>query len=153
MNHSIESMLRFLHVTASGLLAGSLGFGDVPLVPGSEKELSRNEVSDRSRRYYNAIGPIALATSMTLAIGSRKRSIPRVFDVLSTLGLAGVLGTTVWVTVPLNEKLEVSQPSDYPSVDTHSLAKNFHRAHAIRTALGISAFFCAVVSNVTQKRS
>lgn len=152
MNRSIESMLRFLNVTASGLLAGSLGFGSVPLVPGSEKELARGEGSERSRRYYNAIGPIALATSMTLAIGSRRKSVPRVFDVLSTLGLAGVLGTTMWVTVPLNEKLEVSQPPDYPSLDTHSIARNFHRAHAIRTALGISAFFCTVVSNLTQKR-
>src|SRR5215210_3306757 len=39
VNRSIESVLRFVNLTASGLLAGSLGFGEKALVPGWRQEL------------------------------------------------------------------------------------------------------------------
>ena len=34
MNQTLESLLRFVNLTTSGLLAGSLGFGEQALVPG-----------------------------------------------------------------------------------------------------------------------
>ena len=41
MNRKVESVLRFINLTASGLLAGSLGFGEKALVPGWREELPK----------------------------------------------------------------------------------------------------------------
>lgn len=155
MNRSLESILRLINLTSSGLLAGSLGFGNSALVPGWENELPREHVELMRQRikYFNAIGPTALATSLTLALGARG-STPtrRLLDVLSTLSLAGVLGTTMLATVPINQRLDRSAPLDYPSKNTRSLAKNFARAHTVRTALGVSAFVCAAAANILATR-
>ncbi|MHB0969121.1 MAG: DUF1772 domain-containing protein [Thermoanaerobaculia bacterium] len=152
MNHSLESVVRFVNLTASGLLAGSLGFGRTPLVPGWEQELPASSESKRANPasgYFNAIGPIALATSVTLVVGSRGAGhARRTLDVLSTLSLAGVVAATTLGTVPLNRKMISERPLDYPSDDTQALAKNWNRAHALRLALGVSAFVCAVASTV-----
>ena len=155
MNRSVESALRFINLTTSGLLAGSLGFGEAALVPGWEQEQSirteRDEkASVQQQKYFNSIGPLALASSVTLAIGAGNHgALRRTLDVVSTLSLAGVLASTVFVTVPINKKIETTAPVDYPSQDSYAMQKNFGRAHALRTALGISAFLCAVISNVT----
>lgn len=159
MNRSIESVLRFVNLTASGLLAGSLGFGEKALVPGWRAELPSQH--DRLRPiealknvdYFNAIGPVALGTAVTLAVGTRDaRPIKRLFDTAAALGLAGVLAATIMATVPINKELEQQAPTDYPSDRSHSLARNWSRAHAVRTTLGISAFVCAVAAaNVTKK--
>ncbi len=155
MNRSLETALRFVNLTTSGLLAGSLGFGDVPLVPGWEAERTKAEQEDDEAlaRYFNAIGPVALATSMTLAIGSRRNShSKRVFDILSTLGLAGVLGATMLVTVPITRRMETQQPTDYPRKESHTLVRNWSRAQSVRTALGVGAFLCAVASTIGSKK-
>ena len=155
MNRSVESALRFINLTTSGLLAGSLGFGEAALVPGWEEERSMwserdARVKAQQQRYFNSIGPLALASAMSLAIGTANHSSTRrALDVVSTLSLAGVLAATVFVTVPINKKLDTTAPVDYPSQDSFAMQKNFGRAHALRTALGISAFVCAVISNVT----
>ncbi|HEY5611326.1 MAG TPA: DUF1772 domain-containing protein [Thermoanaerobaculia bacterium] len=156
MNRSIESVLRFVNVTAAGLLAGSLGFGDVALVPGWEHERPRDRRGLKTPppppKYFNAIGPVALATSLTLAIGSRNAPPSRrVLDLLSALGFAGVVGTTMLVTVPINRKLEEERPLDYVNDDSHALAKNWSRAQGARTALGVTAFLCAAASTVLRK--
>src|SRR5262245_57920570 len=71
LNRSIESILRFVNLTASGLLAGSLGFGEKALVPGWRNELPSHR--DRAHHpmealrnidYFNAIGPLALGTAV-----------------------------------------------------------------------------------------
>lgn len=155
MNRTIESVLRFVNLTSAGLLAGSLGFGDVALVPGWENELPR----ERTRRldatsYFNAIGPVALGTAVTLAIASRTGGpVRRILDAASAVGLAGVLAATVMVTVPINRELDEQPATDYPSDRSQSLVKNWSRAHAVRTTLGIGAFVCAVVaSNLSSRR-
>ncbi|MEK6374515.1 MAG: DUF1772 domain-containing protein [Acidobacteriota bacterium] len=152
MNRSIESVLRFINLTASGLLAGSLGFGEKALVPGWREELP----TQRERPpvdYFNAIGPLALGTAVTLAVGARDdRPMKRALDTATALGLAGVLAATIMVTVPINKELEQQPPTDYPSDRSQSLARNWSRAHAVRTTLGIGAFLCAVVSNITGVR-
>jgi hypothetical protein len=56
------------------------------------------------------------------------------------------------VTVPINKELEQQPPTDYPSDRSQILARNWSRAHAVRTTLGIGAFVCAVVSNITKKK-
>src|SRR5216684_7467189 len=65
MNRTLESLLRFVNLTTSGLLAGSLGFGEQALVPGWQHELPQH-ADQRSRaiaaltdatNYFNAIGP------------------------------------------------------------------------------------------------
>ena len=160
MNRSIESVLRFVNLTASGLLAGSLGFGEKALVPGWRHELPSHR--DRMPHpfealknvdYFNAIGPLALGTAVTLAVAARdSRPVKRVLDAASALGLAGVLAATVMVTVPINRELEQQPPADYPSDRSQSLARNWSRAHAMRTTLGISAFVCAVASSVAPKK-
>lgn len=150
MNRAAETLLRFVNLTASGLLAGSLGFGEAILTPGSQEERTRRleEKSTSENAYFNAIGPIALATSVTLAVASRERASTRkILDIASALGLAGVLATTTLVTVPLNKKIEVTAPVDYPDGGSRTLIRNFGRAHAVRTALGISAFVFAVASS------
>jgi uncharacterized membrane protein len=159
VNRSLESLLRFVNLTTSGLLAGSLGFGDAALVPGWQEELPRHhsmrEALERLRNlnYYNAIGPVALGTAVTLAVGtSGVHPVRRMLDTATALGLAGVLAATVMVTVPINRALEEEAAADYPRDRSASLAKNWSRAHAVRTSLGIGAFFCAVAANVAARR-
>ena len=55
------------------------------------------------------------------------------------------------VTVPINRQIEEQPAVDYASDQSRSLAKNWGRAHAIRTSLGVGAFICAVVSAVSKK--
>ncbi|MEO8216973.1 MAG: DUF1772 domain-containing protein [Acidobacteriota bacterium] len=156
MNRSIETVIRFVNLTASGLLAGSLGFGESALTPGWEAERPQhhqwNAMPASAAKYFNSIGPVALATSMTLAIGSRNQtSARRTLDVLATLGLTGVLAATMFVTVPITRKLDTLTPVDYPSSDSETLRKNWELAHSMRTACGIGAFVCAVMSNVAKR--
>lgn len=157
MNRSLESVLRLINITSSGLLAGSLGFGNTALIPGWEDEIPRHHDAYRAAqsrtRYFNAIGPAALATGLTLAIGARRASpARRILDIAAALSLAGVVGTTMLGTVPLNKKLDHSRPLDYPSQSSQSLARNWNRAHAMRTALGVSAFICAAAANILGSR-
>lgn len=153
MNRTIESALRFVNLTTSGLLAGSLGFGDAALVPGWHEELPREKRRRlNATRYFDAIGPLALGTAVTLAIGSRGNPARRILDAASVVGLAGVLAATIMVTVPINKELDAQPASDYPSDRSQSLVKNWSRAHAVRTTLGIGAFVCAVASTVTTRR-
>jgi hypothetical protein len=152
VNRSIESVLRFVNLTTAGLLAGSLGFGEAALVPGWKDELPRDDGSiDPSRvaAYFNAIGPVALASAVTLAVAAPRgvTSIRRVLDSVSAVALAGVLGATIMVTVPINKELEAQPANDYPSARSQSLVKNWGRAHAVRTSLGIGAFVCAVAAS------
>src|SRR5437867_8502891 len=100
MNRSIESILRFVNLTTSGLLAGSLGFGDAALMPGWEYELPRREdrrTADLAiKSYFNAIGPVALGTAVTVAGGARGvRPMKRVVGTGTAVGLAGVLAVAV----------------------------------------------------------
>ena len=160
MNHHLESILRFVNLTTSGLLAGSLGFGEQALVPGWQHELPQH-ADHRSRaiaaltnatNYFNAIGPVALGTAVTLAVGSRGvKPMKRMLDAAAAVSLAGVLAATIMVTVPINKELEGQAPTDYASDRSHSLAKNWSRAHAVRTTLGVGAFLCAVASNLAKK--
>jgi hypothetical protein len=157
MTSSLESALRLVNLTTSGLLAGSLGFGEAALMPGWEEERPREVAPptvDDFAKYFNAIGPIALATSMTLALASRDRSFVRkALDTMSAVSLAGVLGTTMLVTVPINRKLDtVSPPADYADDESESLSRNWARAHTLRTALGIGAFVFAAASSVMRKK-
>ena len=154
MNRTIESALRFINLTTAGLLAGSLGFGEAALVPGWADELpvkdgshQRGPISVAS--YFNAIGPVALGTAVTLAVAAPRGSGParRILDAASAVGLAGVLAATVMVTVPINKELEAQPATDYPSEKSQSLVKNWSRAHAVRTTLGIGAFVCAVAAS------
>jgi uncharacterized membrane protein len=161
MNNTLESLLRFVNLTTSGLLAGSLGFGEQALVPGWRNELPRHG-DHRARaiaaltdatNYFNAIGPVALGTAVTLAVASRGvQPVKRVLDAAAAISLAGVLAATIMVTVPINKELDGQAPTDYPSDRSQSLAKNWSRAHAVRTTLGVSAFICAVASNLARPR-
>jgi uncharacterized membrane protein len=155
LNHNLESTIRFVNLTASGLLAGSLGFSDVALVPGWKNELTRDRVSTldklKTANYFEAIAPVALGTAVTLAVGSREGLAKRLLDAASALGLAGVLAMTVMVTVPINRELEAQAPADYPSDRSLSMSKSWSRAHAVRTTLGIGAFICAVASNLARR--
>ncbi|HET7710989.1 MAG TPA: DUF1772 domain-containing protein [Thermoanaerobaculia bacterium] len=155
MNRTIESLLRFVNLTTSGLLAGSLGFGEAALVPGWQHERPRDAGrSPAEAAYFNAIGPVALGTAITLAVAARHGTpTRRVLDAAAAVGLAGVLAATVMVTVPVNKELEGQPAADYPSDRSYSLTKNWHRAHTIRTTLGISAFVCAVASNLAPRRA
>lgn len=159
MNRSLESLLRFVNLTTSGLLAGSLGFGDAALVPGWQEELPRHhsmrEALERLKNlnYFNAIGPVALGTAVTLAVGTRGvRPVKRVLDTATAVGLAGVLAATIMVTVPINRELEQQAAADYPHDRSLSMAKNWSRAHAVRTSLGIGAFLCAVAANIASAK-
>jgi hypothetical protein len=154
MNRKVESVLRFVNLTSSGLLAGSLGFGEKALVPGWQNELPKKTMAARfdplrDMTYYNAIGPLALGSAVTLAVGGRGfHPIRRLLDAATVIGLAGVLAATVMVTVPANKRLEESAATDYPSDESHSLVRNWSVGHALRTSLGIGAFMCAVASNL-----
>lgn len=151
MNRTIESALRFINLTAAGLLAGSLGFGDAALVPGWKDELPEKDKRPldplKTASYFNAIGPVALGTAVTLAIAAPGGATRRLLDSASAVGLAGVLAATIMVTVPINKELEGQPASDYPSENRQSLVKNWSRAHAVRTTLGIGAFVCAVAAS------
>jgi uncharacterized membrane protein len=159
LNRSIESVLRFVNLTTSGLLAGSLGFGEAALVPGWQEELpsrdhARGLEALRNLNYYNAIGPVALGTAVTLAVAGR--GLPagrRMLDAASAIGLAGVLAATVMVTVPINKELQAQPATDYPSDRSQSLSRNWSRAHAVRTTLGIGAFLCAVAANIGSQKN
>jgi hypothetical protein len=156
VNRTIESALRFLNLTAAGLLAGSLGFGEAALVPGWKDELPTKDGRPldplKTASYFNAIGPVALGTAVTLAIAAQGGITRRLLDSASAVGLAGVLAATVMVTVPINKELEAQPASDYPSEDRTSLVKNWSRAHAVRTTLGIGAFVCAVAASNMGRR-
>ncbi|HEV7920311.1 MAG TPA: DUF1772 domain-containing protein [Thermoanaerobaculia bacterium] len=152
MNRNLEAALRFVNLTASGLLAGSLGFGEAALVPGWQEELPHEDPAAPPVNYFNAIGPVALATAVTLAVAARGVPVTRrVLDAASAVGLAGVLAATVMVTVPINKELEAQGPTDYASDRSQSLTRNWRRTHAVRTTLGIGAFVCAVASNLAKK--
>jgi len=151
VNRTIESVLRFVNLTTAGLLAGSLGFGEAALVPGWKEERPRHRGPldpVKTAPYFNAIGPVALGTAVTLAIAS-PRGVPvrRILDSASAVALAGVLAATIMVTVPINKELEAQPPADYPSDRSQTLAKSWSRAHAVRTTLGIGAFVCAVAAS------
>ena len=154
MNRKIESLLRFVNLTSSGLLAGSLGFSEKALVPGWQHELPRKTIPTRfdplrGMTYYNAIGPVALGSAVTLAVAGRGlHPVRRLLDAAAAVGLAGVLAATVMVTVPANKRLEEQAATDYPSDESRSLVRNWSLAHAVRTSLGIGAFVCAVASNL-----
>ncbi|HET7435056.1 MAG TPA: DUF1772 domain-containing protein [Thermoanaerobaculia bacterium] len=157
MNRSIESALRFVNLTASGLLAGSLGFGDAALVPGWKEELPRDKMRPldalKTANYFNAIGPLALGTAVTLAVAAPGVTpARRVLDAAAAVGLAGVLAATIMVTVPINQELETQAAADYPSDRSQSLVRNWGRAHAVRTTLGVGAFVCAVAANLARAR-
>lgn len=157
MNRTIESALRFVNLTSAGLLAGSLGFGDAALVPGWKDELPRDDSGKlldplKTAAWFDAIGPVALGTAVTLAIAA-PRGVParRLLDSASAVALAGVLAATIMVTVPINKELEAQPATDYPSDRSQSLVKNWGRAHAVRTSLGIAGFVCAVAaSNISR---
>ena len=155
MNRTIESALRFVNLTSAGLLAGSLGFGEAALVPGWKDELPREDADPlKLASWFDAIGPVALGTAVTLAIAA-PRGVParRLLDSASAVALAGVLAATIMVTVPINKELEAQPATDYPSDRSQSLVKNWGRAHAVRTSLGIGAFVCAVAaSNIRQAK-
>lgn len=154
MNRSIESALRFINLTSAGLLAGSLGFGEAALVPGWKEELPRED-GDFSKiaGWFDAIGPVALGSAVTLAIAAPRGEGParRILDSASAVALAGVLAATIMVTVPINKELEAQPASDYPSDRSQSLVKSWSRAHAVRTTLGIGAFVCAVAASNLQR--
>jgi uncharacterized membrane protein len=156
MNRTLESLLRFVNLTASGLLAGSLGFGEAALVPGWKQELPRDGARTpidalREIDYFNAIGPLALGTAVALAVASRSvNPARRILDATTAVALAGVVGATVMLTVPINKELEAQAPADYADDRAQSLSRNWSRAHAVRTSLGVGAFVCAVASTVTK---
>jgi len=159
VNRTIESAIRFINLTSAGLLAGSLGFGDAALVPGWKEELpakgGRPLDPLKTASYFNAIGPVALGTAVTLAIASPRTdgAARRILDSTSAIALAGVLAATIMVTVPINKELEAQPATDYPSDRSQSLVKNWGRAHAIRTTLGVGAFVCAVAaSNIRRSK-
>lgn len=158
MNRTIESALRFVNLTTAGLLAGSLGFGKAALVPGWTDELprtaDRSDEPAKAASYFNAIGPVALGTAVTLAIAAPRGSgTRRMLDSASAVALAGVLAATIMVTVPINKELDAQPATDYPSDRSQSLVKNWSRAHAVRTTLGISAFVCAVAASNIMRAS
>jgi uncharacterized membrane protein len=159
VNRKLESILRFVNLTTSGLLAGSLGFGEAALVPGWKAELPHDESRRlsldalRELDYFNAIGPLALGSAVTLAVAARGHgTMRRLLDAASAVGLAGVIGATVMLTVPINKELEAQAAVDYPSEDTQTLSRNWSRAHAVRTSLGVGAFVCAVMSSVAPRK-
>ncbi|MFP5247419.1 MAG: DUF1772 domain-containing protein, partial [Thermoanaerobaculia bacterium] len=158
VNRTIESALRFVNLTTAGLLAGSLGFGEAALVPGGKEELPAKDGRPldplKTASYFNAIGPVALGTAVTLAIAGSRGDGParRILDSASAVALAGVLAATIMVTVPINKELEAQPATDYPSDRSQSLVKNWSRAHAVRTTLGVGAFICAVAANLNRSK-
>jgi hypothetical protein len=157
VNRTIESAIRFINLTSAGLLAGSLGFGEAALVPGWKDELpvkdGRPVDPFKTAGLFDAIGPVALGTAVTLAIAAPGGPARRILDSASAVALAGVLAATIMVTVPINKELEAQPASDYPSDRSQSLVKNWTRAHAVRTTLGIGAFVCAVAASGMGRKS
>lgn len=158
VNRSIESALRFVNLTSAGLLAGSLGFGEAALVPGWKDELPRDDNGRpldplKTAAWFDAIGPVALGTAVTLAIAAPSGPGRRILDSASAVALAGVLAATIMVTVPINKELEAQPATDYPSDRSQSLVKNWGRAHAVRTSLGIAGFVCAVAASNLSRHS
>lgn len=156
MNSGLETALRLVNITSAGLLAGSLGFGESVLVPGWERERARvsafRDPGGEWTQYFNAIGPVALVSSALLAIASRNTTrTARLLDAVSTAGFAGVVATTALITVPLNQRIESERPADYADESSLSRARNFNRAHSVRTALGIGAFICAAASSAMRR--
>lgn len=153
MHASVESVLRLVNLTASGLLAGSLGFGGSALTPGWEDELDHQTRTRRTRNsLLNAIGPTALASSVALSIGGRRSARSRrALDTVASLALAGVLAATTLVTIPISRKLDETGPADYAREDSVSMVRNWGRAHAVRRALGIGAFVCAAASSILSR--
>jgi len=153
VNRNIESAIRFINLTSAGLLAGSLGFGEAALVPGWKEELPVKDGHHHGPRLnlagaFDAIGPLALGTAVTLAVAApRVNAARRILDAASAIGLAGVLAATIMVTVPINKELDAQPATDYPSDRSQSLVRNWSRAHAVRTTLGIGAFVCAVAAS------
>jgi uncharacterized membrane protein len=155
MNRAVESILRFVHLTSAGLLAGSLGFGGSALFPGWEAELPEESKGEAARRMkaFNAIGPAALASSVALSVaGRRGDGFRRILDLGSAASLAGALGATLLGTVPINRKIALEHPCDYASDDHLSQTRNWSRVHALRTMLGVSAFVMAVGASVLASR-
>ena len=153
MNSTVESALRFVNLTTSGLLAGSLGFAGAALVPGWKDELPQR-MRPVGSGYFDAIGPVALGTAVTLAIATRGDSaIKRMLDAAAVVGLAGVLASTIMVTVPINRELEAQPATDYPSEKSHSMVRNWSRAHAVRRSLGVGAFICAVAASLSRNHA
>ncbi len=155
MNRAVESILRFVHLTSSGLLAGSLGFGGSALFPGWEEELPADRKRDvaRSLKAFNAIGPAALASSVALMVaGRRGDGLRRILDVGSAASLAGAMGATLLGTVPINREISLEHPRDYASDDQLSKTRLWSRAHALRTTLGVSAFVMAVGASMLASR-
>lgn len=156
MKRSVESILRFVHLTSSGLLAGSLGFGGAALFPGWEEELplERRSEAARTLKAFNAIGPTALASSVALLVaGRRGGAFRRILDAGAAASLAGALGATLLGTVPANRKISLDAPRDYASDDQLHTTRTWSRAHALRTTLGVSAFVMAVGASVIAARS
>ena len=121
MNRTIETALRFVNLTTSGLLAGSLGFGGAALVPGWKEELPQ-KMRPIDSGYFDAIGPVALGTAVTLAIATRGDSaMKRILDAATVVGLAGVLASRIMVPVPINRELEGRPAADEPSETSLSL--------------------------------
>lgn len=154
MNRNVESALRFVNVTTAGLLAGSLGFGGSALVPGWKDELPEKMRVRDATDYFDAIGPVALGTAVAVAIAARgDGALRRVLDAAAVVGLAGVLASTLMVTVPISRELEAQPASDYPSEKSTSLVKNWGRANIVRRTLGIGAFLCAAAASVAPRKS
>lgn len=148
----MESVLRFVNLTATGLLAGSLGFGRSPLVPGWQGELPPTKMFESAGReipYLDSIGPIAVASSLALTVGSRSRPIlGKSLDLLATAAAAGVIVMTTLGTVRINRKLDGVHPLDYENESSYSLARTWGRAHVTRRVLGIGSFLCAAAASV-----
>jgi uncharacterized membrane protein len=159
VNRNIESAIRFINLTSAGLLAGSLGFGEAALVPGWKEELPLKDGHHHGHYLnfagaFNAIGPVALGTAVTLAVAApRVGAARRILDAASAVGLAGVLAATIMVTVPINKELDAQPATDYPSDRSQSLVRNWSRAHAVRTTLGIGAFVCAVAASSLRRHA
>lgn len=157
MKNSIESILRFVNLASAGLVAGSLSFGGSPLVPGWEGEVPfgspQLKEPHRHARYIDSIGPVAIVSSVLLAVGTKRRSsIGRVLDAVSAVGLAGVLATTTLGTVPIRKRINEEAPRDYATDSSEDLTRSWSRVHSTRTALGVSAFLCAAASSVLHPR-
>jgi hypothetical protein len=148
MNRGVESVLRFVNVTTSGLLAGSLGFRVGDRNSASPRGES-TAAPDGADRYLHAIGPVALATSMTLAIGADRQPFKRTLDVLSALSLAGLVAATILGTRGRNGTADDCAAADYVTDESGTGARNRSVARSVRTALGFSAFVLSVASNVT----
>ncbi len=147
MNRTIESALRFVNLTSPDCWPVPSALAGAALVPGWKDELPREDAGTldplKTAVWFDAIGPVALGTAVTLAIAAPRGVPARILDSASALALAGAAAATIMVTVPINKELEAQPATDYPSDRSQSLVKNWSRAHAVRTSLGIAGFVCA----------